>query len=57
MPLKSKYFLLISRFNATIIEFELNDPVEEGSKNSFILTEYYYNKFDCLPKKITISDD
>lgn len=44
----------MKKYNASVIEFTLNDPVEEGLRNSFVLTEYYYNRFDCLPKKITI---
>jgi hypothetical protein len=46
-----------SRYNMTVIEFTLKKRIDDGSKRSLILTEYYSGRYTPLPKKITLTED
>jgi Ribophorin I len=47
----------LSRYNVTVFEFTLKRLVSEKSKRTFTLVEHYYNRFQMLPKKITLTED
>ncbi|KAM3141428.1 hypothetical protein pb186bvf_006546 [Paramecium bursaria] len=45
------------KYNSSVYEFTFKTPVGQGDSEEFTLVEWYYNRYEPLPKQIKVEDN